>query len=648
MKPLKQEAVTVLVGKTSELEPVLFITGGPTGASSPFAALAHEFELLPGQSRRFTWALASLPQAEDSFKAARQTAARNWDAEITRIKMTNESQLQIETGDPDWDAAFALGRKTANSLIHGPTEHLPHPSYVATRDPDQGFSARGDGSDYNHLWNGQSALDARYLIDWFLPGDPQIAKGLLRNFLSTQTEEGFIDWKPGLAGQRSRLLSTPLLADMAWRIYLNTKDRDFLEESFNPLLDFFHAWFSKLQDRDGDGIPEWNHPNQSGFEDNPAFASWHAWAQGAEIAFFESPALCALLLRECQTLIEMARVLERREPIPTLEAFGDNLKTAIQNSWQARSASYYYWDRETHQSPKGELLGKRKGPGEISFNLVFDLPSRLLVKLEAESDTTINAQIFLHGALPNGQHVVEKIERDKIDWRPGSGTATIERLYGELEQVRVDGLPENGRVSVHLVDYRMQDLTLLLPLWAGAADEEQAEKIIARQLNNPKRYQRKFGLPAVPNQIKHEEAGILNSTWLPWAGLMGEALISSNARAEAADLVTRIMSGITGTLKREAAFRKHVHAYTGEGLGERDALAGLPPIALFLQALGIRIISPWKLAVNGFNPFPWPVKLQYRGLMLECTADEIVIVFPDGQAITIDDPTPCMIEIPEN
>lgn len=642
--PEKQEGANTLQGKTGGLSPVVFMTGGPEGHASPYPSLEHRYELLPGHSRRLTWVHAALSDVEESFELARSTAASNWDAEVGRIEMRNSSRLEIITGDPDWDAAFAMGQKAALNLIHSHSDTLPHASFVETRQPDQGHSPQGDGSDYNHLWNGQSALDAWYICNLLLPSETDIAKGLLLNFLSTQEEGGRIDWKPGLAGQRARMLSTPILASLAWRIYQHSEDREFLDNVFSPILDFIHAWFSKEQDRDRDGIPEWDNPVHTGFEENPAFASWHVWAQGADITLYESPALCAFLYRESKILTQIAELLGRNQATLALDAIIGNLLSAVEKSWDDRAATYRYWDYETHASQRGELLGKRKGSGEIYLDLVFDLPSRIRIRLDTGEDTTINARVFIHGATASGKRRVERIGRRRIQWYLGLGSATVKRLYSELESVQVEGIPPDGKVSVHLVDHYSRDQTLLLPLWARMPEREIADKLIQRNIVNPKRYWRTYGISAVPKSTKSKEAPIIGAVWNPWNALIAEGMLAYGSRNEAVDLVIKIMNGIIQVLQTEGAFRKHVHADSGEGLGESNALAGLPPLGLFMDTLGVRIISPWRVALEGSNPFPWPVTIKFKGLKIERSQDETTITFPDGESIVVDDPSPSIID----
>ena len=105
------------------------------------------------------------------------------------------------------------------------------------------------------------------------------------------------------------------------------------------------------------------------------------------------------------------------------------------------------------------------------------------------------------------------------------------------------------------------------------------------------------------------------------------------------------MSGIIKTLKKEQAFRQYYHAETGQGIGERNSLEGLAPVGLFLEILGVRLFSPQKVALHVVNPFPWPVTLKYRGLVVLRQLDKTVIIFPDGQTTTVVDPTPCVISL---
>lgn len=645
MAPLEIQAAPVLSGSTDGLSPVIFLTGGPLAGTGSYPSLTLGMDLQPGSSRRLSWAHAALPDASESFTLARKVAARRIDAESARLELLNAGQIDIYTGNPDWDSAFALSQKLAFGLFVGPTAHLPHPSFVFTRQPDQGYSMRGDGTDYSHLWNGQTPLEAYYLSSLILPAAPHLAEGLVRNFLSTQSEDGFIDWKPGLGGQRSRLLATPLLATLAWRIYEASENQEFLEDIFTGLMEFNQAWFTPQHDRDGDGIPEWDHPMQSGSEDHPIYSRWHEWSEGVEINTAESPALCAFLYQECEALRRIAGQIGKVEQGEALKARAERLRTVLETGWDQAGASYHDWDRDTHLCTHSVWLGERQGPGEIIIHQAFEHPVRFLVRIQTNGETTRRPQIFIHGSGISGQHRIERISDDRIKWYLGIGSMTGEYVYTSLEYIEVKGVDPNDLVSLSCAGYYGQDQTLLLPLWAGIPDARRARRLIKRTITNPKKYWHPYGMPTCLCPPETSEEVVYQSVNLPWNSLIGEGLLRYGFRNEAAELVSRLMAGIVKTLKQEGAFRRYYHADSGQGIGERNALHGLAPLGLFLETLGVRLISSRRVALSGFNPFPWPVTVKYRGMTILCQKEKTMVIFPDGQTSVFSEPHPQIVSL---
>ena len=643
MADTKMGAATVLCGQTGGIFPVIFMTGGPEVSSGPYPALSVELVLDPGGSRHFTWIHAALETQEASFETAMHTASRSWDAETARLDNLNANSIDIETGDPDWDAAFALAQKTAFGLLVGPTKHLPHPSFVHNRQPDQGFSRRGDGSDYSHLWDGQTALEADFLASLILPAAPRLAQDLLENFLENQKQQGFVDWKPGLGGQRGHMLATPLLVNLAWRIYQATENRTFLEEVFPKLLSFVYAWFTPQQDRDGDGLPEWEHPMQSGFEEHPAFSSHQPWSQGGDITKSESLSLCAFLYNEIRLLIRMSRLTESTGPIPALESLADNLKSAIAASWNDSAAIYQNWDRDTHFSPCGEILGERQGNGEIPMQRQFEQPVRLLVRVAAE-ELARKVTVFIHGIGASGNHRVEHISGDQFRWHIGMGSTSSERVYSSIEHVEIFGLAKDDKVFIQVMDLSGQDHTLLLPLWAGVPDQDRAYELVKRTITNPDKFWHEFGISAGPIKSDLDEHPCRN-VHIPWNNLIGEGLLSYGYRDEAAELVKRLMAAIIRNLKQERAFYQDYQADTGNGVGERNALTGLAPLRLFMATLGVRVVSPTKILLSGRNPFPWTVIVRYRGLIITRESRKTMIVFPGGQTAVVKSNEPQIVTL---
>jgi hypothetical protein len=641
LSPVKLQLVNVLAGQAGDLTPVLFLTGGPEPGPGPYPSLLLEIDLLDGATRQFTWALASLSGPPQSFDLARRTAARPWAAERTRIQMVHERDVvDIQTGDPDWDAALALSQKVALGLLHQ-SEALPHPSFVMARQPDHGYSRKGDGSDYQYLWNGQPPLEACYLST-LLPGAAQVMKGVLKNYLSVQAQDGEIDCKPGLGRQRGKFLAAPLLSSLAWQVYEQTDDRAFLESVFPGLLKFFWAWFSPENDRDRNGIPEWEHAIQTGYEDNPLFNGWYEWAQGVAINSVQTPTLAAMLYREAACLEKMAGVLGRKNDVLVIRKQVEILNEGVQACWDDGRASYVYVDRDTHLSLHSRIITQRMAAAQIPAKKTFKDPVRLLIRIQMDAQTTTRPRITIKGRL-KGKFQNETLERDDFRWNPGGAVATSQKVFTEVSEFQVEGLGRKDRILIQTVDLSVEDHTLLVPLWAKLPNEHQAQAIVHRAVMEAGRFSRPYGIPACPSVAEAGADQVCLNVHLPWNQLIGEGLLSYGYREQAARLVVRIMNAVIQNLKDNRAFYQYYHAESGLGIGERNALTGLAPVGLFLKVLGVDVVSEHKVRLEGDNPFPWPVTVKYRGLTVKRHFEKTEVKFSDGQAVTVKDPAPCLV-----
>jgi hypothetical protein len=664
---------TVLTGETSYLCPVVFLTGGPHAVSSPYPALAHEIELYPGGDRQFSWAAAAMRTYEASLEVARHITARPWEAEMARAEMLDRSQgITITTGNAEWDAALAFTQQKARQLLHKNPQALPHASFVLSRQPDQGFSVRGDGSDQSHLWNGQTALDSYYLTSLLLPGAPELAAGLLRNFIAVQDETGRIDWKPGLSGQRSRRQAQPLLAALAVQLAPFMPLPAWYAEVFPALLRFFESWFVERCDQDGDGFPEWEHPLQTGIEDSPIFDRWSPGAQGLDISRIESPALAAMLLNECDALIQMANTLIAAEQADAAyarlasavsgdqsavaenlarssganDAIGglreryDALHALLDETWDENAHIYRYRDYATHLSLPGMPLMRFTGSGRATSRKRFPQPNRLVVHIQAREDRTYAVQVSVHGFTAEGE-CSEVIEPRTFSWMGHQARATTQNTFLAVKRVEATGLGDDDEVRVQTASYTQEDCSLLLPLWAGAPDEERARLLVDDALRP--RYMGDYGIPVCPVDMQPQEElpGLhtaLSSALMPWNHLLGEGLLRYGYRDMAASLVTRLMEAVVASLKTHQSFRQYYHSETGLAAGERGHLHGLAPVGLLLRVLGIRQFGPKEIILDGFNPFPFVIHVQYRRVILTCHPGKTEITYSGGQQVVVDRP----------
>ena len=646
----------ILEGQTGNLDVIVLLEGPAEMTPAPYPTLARRVYVEPGETASVRWVQAAslfpaapppspargepppIDHREVGLERIRQLLLKEeWEGEFAKIELVNAGLLDIETGDPDWDAALAFAQTVALRSYVGPTAHLPHPSFVFSRHADRGHSVKGDGSDYTWLWNGQVATEAYVNLPQVVTAAPELAKGIIRNWLAVQAEDGYIDWKPGLAGQRERTLCIPLLAGMAWRLYQHTDDTAFLAEVYPGLRRFLDVWFSARHDRDLDGLPEWTHTIQSAFDDNPSFVRWQTWGQGADITAAECPDLAAYLYRECRALESIA-AQAGLPPDPILAERAERLAARVAAMWREAAASYQYVDRDSHSGPAGELLAS--GRGELALDIArhFASPARLLVKVVGPREVRPQLSINFSGRGRRGRHRVESLRQSRVQWFFGISTASSDKLYSQLDRVEVLGLTDEFEVTVSTVDYTRQDQTLLLPLWARLPSPARAEALVRRTLLDPQRYWRANGLPncsAADPAYRPDNRGGSGGVWMMWNTMLGEGLADYGYRAEAAELIARLMRGMLYCLKEEKTFREAYNADQLEGLGDRDYLWGVAPVALFMHALGVRIVSPRKVFVAGRNPFPWPVTVRHKGLTVVRTHDTTTVTFPSGRSAQV-------------
>lgn len=643
--PTQQQLVNILAGQTGGIAPVIFMTGGPKHGPGPHSSLMLDLELGPGASRQIAFAEAALDTVADSFDLARRSAARPWETERARIEMLAVSQtLDIRTGDSDWDAAFALSQKAAHGLFFSNNEHLPAPSFVSARHIDHGYSRKSDGTDYAPAWNGQTPLDAYYLSS-ILQAAPQTAKHLLLNFFATQDEEGKVDGKPGLAGQRGRVHAAPLLSTLAWKYYQTTQDEAFLYEIYPKLTKFFWTWFSPEHDRNRDGAPEWSHLLQTGFEDNPLFDTWDENSQGLDISLVHSPSLEAMLVQEAAAIVKIARQIGRPEEETVLiHSQGDRIRVSLNAGWNSEHSLYCYRDRDSGLGSNGQIIGQKKGNGSMRPKAEFENGIRLLIEVQTKNPAAKRPEVEVSEYFTKTKGETELIPGHQFQWRSSGLVATTQKLFSRVGRVSISGLEEKDKVVVKIIDTTAEDISLALPLWAGVPNAHQAHVLNTRNLLKADRFDLPFGMPMTPLTSPAEDKAVLMGVSFPWNQLIAEGLLAYGFRAEAVRLTAHLMNAVILNLKQNRAFYHRYHAEKGTGLGERNSLQGFAPVGLFMQALGVSIFSARKVKLKGRNLFPWTVTIKHKGLTVVRGHEQTVVTFPNGESVIVKDEAPCIVE----
>jgi hypothetical protein len=232
---------------------------------------------------------------------------------------------------------------------------------------------------------------------------------------------------------------------------------------------------------------------------------------------------------------------------------------------------------------------------------------------------------------------VEKIISEDVRWQVGRCRVTSERVYSSIEHIEFQGLVENDKIILSTVSHTSKDITTLLPLWAGIPGSERQKSLIKRAVTNPKVFWGAFGLrTCADSHPKDKEADSqCKNVYIPYNCLVGDGLIRSEQLSKASELVIHIMNAVKKSLNQEGAFRRSYNSETGQGIGERNALSGLAPLGLFMDVLGVRILTPQRVILSGSNPYPWPVTIKYRGLTILRQKHKTMVIFPDGQNVTV-------------
>jgi hypothetical protein len=350
--------------------------------------------------------------------------------------------------------------------------------------------------------------------------------------------------------------------------------------------------------------------------------------------------LASYLYREIQSLNYIAREIGRERALEGIEPHLAILKEAVESTWSTQRNIYRQRDRDLDSSFTGKCLGK--GRGEYSFEVKgsFDPPVRVLVRIHGSEKDARKLKILIHSRGRRGRSRVERISHRKFQWFWNTGVFTSDKLNTTIERVEVQGLGNEVSSEIWLPDTTRIDQSLLLPLWAGIPDQTRAERLISKTLTDPYQFWRPFGIPVCsakdPSYAPDNQDGA-GAVWMFWNLLLGEGLVSYGFHEQAAELVTRLMQGVVVALKEDKAFRARYNPDIGGGVGGCGYVEGVAPLSLFLQTLGVRLITPHKVWIRPVNPYPWPVTLRWRGLTVRCEQGETRVTFPDGQEVALQD-----------
>jgi hypothetical protein len=629
--PLSTGGQALLLGPAGNLLPVVVMenaTADPLSTSK----IGVNVTIPPNKTVVVRWVHVGLPDVNAALALAKKLIAVDWKRSVAEITRKSAATPSVETGDLDVDAAIAFSYQQLIQSFISPTGSLPYASFVGARQPGRGFSPRGDGTDHIRAWSGQTATLAYLLALGAASIDGPFAQGVLRNYLAIQREDGWIDWKPGLAGQRQGLLCLPVLARLAWGLFQYTEDETFLREVYPKLKRFVERWLQN--DVDGDGLPEWQSEVQTGYPFMPTFAAGMVWGQNADISLVEAPDLAAYLLSELITLREMAFYLRDSASQAAFQSQIKALQAALERLH--RNGRYGYQDRDTHQQPQSvTLLQDGAGDEEHFIALPLNPPSRVIVRVTGGMEHVPRMTLLIDGQDAAGNRIQETAQSSDFTWTHGRGVYTTRAVFANVERLRLDGLVRVYRIHAATVDLSRLDLTALLALWSVGITPERAAELIALLKTE---FWRTNGVTMCagsdPNFDPSNASGA-GGVWAFWLTLIGEGLIEYGSVSEATDMLKRLLKAQIAVLRQEHSFYEFYHADEPRGLGERGSSAGIVPLHLLLRVLGLRIVSSRRLWAGGEFAWGSPVTVTQHGVVVRRSAEGTQIRFPSGNTLKL-------------
>lgn len=615
------------------LEPIIVMRGDP-GLAGMVDDSAHKISLTitvkAGARTSIRWVHAGLPRTKDSIKSAYGALHGEWKAHYQALRRASHDLPEIMTGRADFDAALSAASHSLIGAYLKPTAHLPHPSPVSARRVDTGFSPRGDGSDHTDTWAGQHPVAGYLTALGTAAAAPALAQGVIRNYLAVQREDGWIDSRPGLAGQRSGLLCPPILSRMAWAIFQYTEDDHFLRDVYPGLLRFLRRWFAPDMDADGDGIPEWTALAQTGFPFTPTFSP-SAADYAADIRLVEAPDLVAFLLSEAISLHEIGYYL--REPAdPWLKETIAALETALETLWQPDAGRYAYRDRDTHLAPARVTLFE-DAPGDEEQFVALDLnpPNRVALVVRGGWEHTPAVKVTITGADAAGQPAREVVDASQFRWQTARGSAVTRTVFSRVDKVTTSGLIRVYRVSAATIDLTGLELAAVLPLYVPRLDPTRIQALIDLMLSPA--FWHENGVSMTGSSAGQPSSPLVVSMF--WMTLLGEGLIEAGRMAEAAQIARRALAVAARSLELDGLFHEYYHADGAGHMGERGHVAGAAPLHLLLRVFGVRIIDARRVWAGGEFVWEGPVTVRQHGVTVERSAQGTRILFPSGRDVQL-------------
>ncbi len=569
---------------------------------SPIIGLEQSKRLEPGQSFDIFWQLDILESSEQNVSKNQLKFPSNWDAEIARLELFNQTRLvQVTTPLADWDAALYSQQNQAFQLLQ---EGLEGGLRIQ--------KSRGIHTVYPALQANTPvhALELWQMIMSLMPAQTQLAAQLFATYLDEEFEQ--------FADTRSYVPPFPCLAQLVWKVHQLYQNKDYLRSIFPTLMQLSLCWFKQNNDRDQDGLPEWQTLEQCNLLSLSHFNLSEEASLPTRINTTESFGLASLLFIELENLQNIAKALEDESALAEIQSRMEKIQTWLTAN-EAKSLTSGILDHESHQAHPGQMLYEGDLTEFGQKPIYLNQASRLNLRIKSELMIKKPVPFTIIGESRSGEAIQELVTSEDLLWLPGSFFLTTKQVYARID--RIENFPlENTQLQLYTADLRQFDLSWLFKEFHSATHTV-PESYLRQWLAGTN-----YGLPELlSTQLEDQTVN------LSWNAYLVSLLVDQDERELAFQLFSQLISAQIALLKGDHASSERWQATTAREQGYKNAVGGLLPINLFLELAGVAIYHQNKVRLRGANPFPWQVKIRYRGLEVIREGKNSTVIFPNGQ-----------------
>ncbi len=604
---------SILTGNINNHNLVLFLAGNTYFKEDPSPFLQTKLTFTPNSTENVRWICISSNSKKAALESLENIIQLDWAGEISHRKVTHQSQLEIITGDPDWDFVLAMSQKQSilryHQLAFQEKHNRPHDINISPIQALMLLQSREN----------QTSETASTILD------------LVFNQSSYSN--------PGRGNSNNNSSPPILAAELLWQIHRCNFSGDIWSNYLEKTTEWLEEWFSPGLDRDADGIPELNHPGilYVGGSDTPA--ELPSANQIISYPYLESPGLCAIIYNDICRIENLLQIFGNNSDHQTQER-KKILSKFLQESWNIKDHEFQNRDSHSHQVVKGFDIFDNLHPGLNILRTDFSQASRIgiLHHRQSADHTSEEFSIICHGLDRLGKYRIEEFNSGNFTWGGEFDWEISETVYSKLDYCILNTNAPNGQINLIAPTTSGKDIIQFLPLWAGVLPEDETRDILSRYYLT-----QNVTIPLLDSVLSL----ILGESTMQlfWNLLLGHSLLSVGWHHTAAELIGRWMAAIIPVLRQSGGFFPGYGSKTGTGKGIENSLESLFPVKFFLEVLGISFLQDNQLRIEGENPFPWPVTLKFKGYEIRREKHQTTITHSGKDTISLSESANFQIDL---